>query len=134
MEKALYKLWKQLLNCEEEFSIEDNFFSVGGTSILGIELLSYLNLDNFEYQDLLENSSIKKLACVIEMKKGSIKEIDELKMPDCLTDYVDKKEVRYMVKPFNKVYYEDCIYNAIFRHLTILILNSDIFSLMNFLR
>lgn len=114
MEKALYKLWKQLLNCEEEFSIEDNFFSVGGTSILGIELLSYLNLDNFEYQDLLENSSIKKLACVIEMKKGSIKEIDELKMPDCLTDYVDKKEVRYMVKPFNKVYYEDCIYNAIF--------------------
>ena len=35
-------------------------------------------------------------------------------MPDCLTDYVDKKEVRYMVKPFNKVYYEDCIYNAIF--------------------
>lgn len=54
MEKALYKLWKQLLNCEEEFSIEDNFFSVGGTSILGIELLSYLNLDNFEYQDLLE--------------------------------------------------------------------------------
>ena len=62
----------------------------------------------------MENSSIKKLACVIEMKKGSIKEIDELKMPDCLTDYVDKKEVRYMVKPFNKVYYEDCIYNAIF--------------------
>ena len=35
-------------------------------------------------------------------------------MPDYLTDYVDKKEVRYKVKPFNEVYYEDCIYNAIF--------------------
>ena len=114
IEKALYKLWKQILNCELEFSIEDDFFSVGGTSILGIELLSCLNLDNFEYQDLLENSSIKKLACVIEMKKGSIKEIGKLKMPDYLTDYVDKKEVRYKVKPFNEVYYEDCIYNAIF--------------------
>ena len=63
LEKQLYKVWTDVLNLDN-LGMQDDFFRVGGDSILSIQLVSkvrYLGID-LDVQDIFEQRNIKNLA------------------------------------------------------------------------
>ena len=66
-EKILLKIFKEVLQ-KENLSIDDNFFEVGGDSLLAIKLITYIS-EKFKVQigmkDIFDNPSILKLAKII---------------------------------------------------------------------
>lgn len=111
-EKNIYDIWKRLLKCD--FGIDDDFFKLGGNSILSIELLYILNIPNFKFSDLVKNSTIRNLSSIVEKNNYSIMNQSE----NSLKEYRFKKttlcKIKYNLVPFNDIYYGDCIFNAIF--------------------
>lgn len=74
MEKKLMNIWCDLLN-KEIISINDNFFEIGGDSILIIKMhLRIKNVldQNIEVTDIFANPTIYKLAQFISNKKNTI--------------------------------------------------------------
>ncbi len=69
-ESELLKIWKDLLN-KNNIGTSDNFFEIGGNSILSVQIISKarkLGL-NISPNDLFENQSIVELANFIEHQK-----------------------------------------------------------------
>lgn len=62
-EEKLLQIWKELLQ-KDNISITDNFFDIGGDSILAINMqIEALKYDlNFEYADIFNFPTIKELA------------------------------------------------------------------------
>ena len=67
LEIKLCNIWQEVLNLEK-VSITDDFFRIGGDSILSIQLSSRLRKHNFNcgVKDIFENRTIQKLAKFIE--------------------------------------------------------------------
>jgi len=72
-EKVLLKMVHQVLG-HENVGIENDFFEVGGDSIKGIQLQSYLKRANYEFaiQDIYECSNLRELALRLKKTKGCI--------------------------------------------------------------
>lgn len=85
IQSYLYTIWKQILD-RDNFSIYDNFFSIGGTSLLVIKMKSMMEerYPDIDIVDLFTYSSIEKLAEFIsESKKqyeDSVKEVSKRTM------------------------------------------------------
>ncbi len=64
LEKALVAIWQEVLG-EKKIGVEDNFFQIGGDSILGIRLLSAINA-GFAIQlplaDIYAHATVRQLA------------------------------------------------------------------------
>ncbi|MEL4897611.1 amino acid adenylation domain-containing protein [Crocosphaera sp. Alani8] len=65
-EKSLAIIWSQVLGCDR-ISINDNFFALGGDSILAIQVVAKANQIglNFVPKDIFQNQTIAKLAAVV---------------------------------------------------------------------
>ncbi|MEM9547241.1 MAG: amino acid adenylation domain-containing protein, partial [Bacteroidota bacterium] len=75
MEENVLQLWKEVLG-SQEFGVEDNFFQIGGDSIVSIRLISVLNKQydlNLSITQLYESTTVAELVSVIEesKKKGT---------------------------------------------------------------
>lgn len=74
IERKLYEIWCAVLE-ETGFSVEDNFFEIGGHSIKAIILLSQI-MDKMDtkisLQELYANPTIKKMAMLMESKDKKI--------------------------------------------------------------
>lgn len=72
MENTLVTLWQELLGIEK-VSIKDNFFAIGGDSIVSIQLAARLNQLGFELmpKQLFDFSTIEQLAPQIEELEGA---------------------------------------------------------------
>ena len=75
LEKQLATVWSRVLNMEP-ISITDNFFDIGGTSLLGIELIDTINNSitpqkQIESVDLYQYPTIKALASHLAPHKPS---------------------------------------------------------------
>ncbi|WP_298500473.1 phosphopantetheine-binding protein, partial [uncultured Algibacter sp.] len=70
IEKKLVKIWEDVLDFFP-ISTQDNFFEIGGDSILSIQITSKIRKLEIEINpnDLFENQSIKELANFIESQK-----------------------------------------------------------------
>lgn len=66
-EKALADIWAELLNLEQ-IGIHDNFFDLGGDSILSTQFIARANQVNLEFttKQLFEHQTIAQLAAVVE--------------------------------------------------------------------
>ena len=69
-EKAVLDVWKKILEFEP-IGIDDDFYEIGGNSILLIKLYSMLNKNfsvDVSVQELFDNRTIRKQAKIIELK------------------------------------------------------------------
>lgn len=70
-EKSLQEIWQAVLDIDE-IGVKDNFFEIGGHSILGVRVIARIDQVlgiNLQAIDLLNNQTIEKLAGLI-MSKG----------------------------------------------------------------
>ncbi len=78
LEKALAGLWADVLGISE-IGVRDNFFDLGGNSLLAIRLVSYLT-DIFEVEMplkvLFESPTIEELVTYLEFSSGSKFELE----------------------------------------------------------
>ncbi|MCB9096303.1 MAG: amino acid adenylation domain-containing protein [Arcobacter sp.] len=70
LQKHICKIWNKILNLEEEcISIRDNFFTLGGNSILAIKLIGKLNKEfnlNLSVFNIFQHNTIEKFALFLQ--------------------------------------------------------------------
>ena len=74
LEFELHSLWLKTLD-KQLIGIEDNFFSLGGHSILALQMLTEIKKifgDNLSLQDFLVNPTIKTLASLLENRHKEV--------------------------------------------------------------
>jgi len=67
LEESLASLWRSFLRCER-ISVEDDFFDLGGNSLVAVQLISHVNAEfgqNFTLAILLRAGTIAKMAAII---------------------------------------------------------------------
>ncbi|MCC2606940.1 non-ribosomal peptide synthetase [Planctobacterium marinum] len=86
MEKQLHELWSSVLK-NDELCVQEDFFSLGGHSLLVTKLVSRINDRfnvNIDFQTLYHNSSIREVAkhieCLIELKEIKTKHSSKNKL------------------------------------------------------
>ena len=97
-EKQLAKIWSELLEVEQ-IGREDDFFELGGDSLLAIHFVSKIaNIFRVELsvKDVLENTTLEKISAVIDHSGGNY-----VSMKKHLTD-------RYELLPQQKAIYAAC--------------------------
>ncbi len=74
LEEKLCVIWQSILGLEK-VGIRDDFFSLGGNSILGIQVISKISKENIDCSmvDLLEARCIERLAEVLSVPREKIK-------------------------------------------------------------
>lgn len=78
-ENDILEIWKKILEFEK-IGVEDDFYELGGNSILLIKLYSLLNKKfsvDVSVQDLFDNRTIRKQAKIIELRTSSKQNNDE---------------------------------------------------------
>jgi len=71
MEKIIAEIWKELLNVDK-VSVQDNFFDIGGHSLLSVKMLARLE-DKVGFRPALRHilvQTLGQLAYLCEQKKG----------------------------------------------------------------
>lgn len=80
-EKSLTNIWKQVLGIDK-IEVNDNYFELGGTSLLAIQIVSMISIKAqipFSLEDFYENPTISGLMRKIESTQNSgIKEIEKI--------------------------------------------------------
>lgn len=79
LENDILEIWKKVLEFEK-IGVEDDFYELGGNSILLIKLYSLLNKNfsvDVSVQDLFDNRTIRKQAKIIELRTLSKQNNDE---------------------------------------------------------
>jgi len=76
IEQKLLSIWSELLSLrKEQISIHDNFFEIGGHSILVIRLVSYLRKHwqtEITIREIFEQPTIKELSAVLSAKESGL--------------------------------------------------------------
>ena len=97
-QKKLLKIWVELLH-NNDISIDDNFFDIGGDSILAINMQIEALKEGFkfEYADIFNFPTIRDLSSKITYKSGdSLKDYDYSKIDKLLEknviDNIDKTQ------------------------------------------
>ncbi|MCJ7623879.1 MAG: amino acid adenylation domain-containing protein [Anaerolineaceae bacterium] len=73
-EKRLYQIWKEILAIEK-ISIDDNFFNLGGHSLLVVSLCINIEVElgvNLSFSDIYNAQTIRQQATMIEHRKVSL--------------------------------------------------------------
>ncbi|MEZ3517135.1 MAG: amino acid adenylation domain-containing protein [Lachnospiraceae bacterium] len=71
-EKRLAMVWQDVLGISENLSIDDNFFDLGGDSILAIQMSSTAKSEglNIEVKDIMQNPTIRQLGAITKVDMG----------------------------------------------------------------
>ncbi len=81
IEERLLKIWKTLFG-RENIAIDENFFEIGGKSLLAVKMFSIIN-DKFGTKlpptTLLEHPTIEEIANVIGMSNNQIENVESFK-------------------------------------------------------
>ncbi|MCW5588107.1 MAG: amino acid adenylation domain-containing protein [Legionellales bacterium] len=88
VEQEIYELWKKLLSINE-ISVDQNFFSLGGSSILIIQMLNELRKNyqvDISLRDIYKNPTIKEIASLVE-------KADKSGLPDLNINHVREKKM-----------------------------------------
>ncbi|GLV53939.1 hypothetical protein KDH_07900 [Dictyobacter sp. S3.2.2.5] len=79
-EELLLQLWSQVLNTERAISVDDNFFEIGGDSILSLQIVSRARELGVQLtpRDIFEHQTIAGLATVLARQgQMTVNEIDQ---------------------------------------------------------
>ena len=71
METLLSDIWQEVLGLDQ-IGVSDNFFTLGGDSIKGIQMASRLNQHGYklEMKDLFQHPTIEELVSYVERTEG----------------------------------------------------------------
>ncbi|TCK55871.1 acyl transferase domain-containing protein [Flavobacterium sp. 90] len=90
-EKSIQEYWSTILGYSPA-GIQDNYFEVGGNSLLATKLLSLLS-DKFEitlsFRELSECQTIKELAVLIDSKKEILELVETIEMDNNNDNYIE---------------------------------------------
>ncbi|MCR5367790.1 MULTISPECIES: acyl carrier protein [Eubacterium] len=66
-EERVYKIWCDVFK-RNDIDIEDNFFEIGGNSLIGMKIITILNkeLERIDVTDFFEYQTIKDIAAKID--------------------------------------------------------------------
>ncbi len=66
-EKRVHKIWCQVFE-RDEIELDDNFFEIGGNSIIGMRIVTMLKneLESIDVSDFFEYQTIKSIASKID--------------------------------------------------------------------
>ncbi len=82
IQQAILNIFSQLLNIEKhKISIHDNFFAIGGHSLLVVHLIAMLKTQlsiEISIHDIFDHPSIKKISDLVEKNSQKIKVIKEM--------------------------------------------------------
>ncbi len=98
-EIKIAQIWGMVLGYEE-ISIYDNFFEIGGDSILAVKMEVELEKDNIKIKasEITKYPTIEKMAEYLESSNSAI----------------ENSKILNNIKPFNDVFYRSCFYNSFF--------------------
>ncbi len=125
IEEKMIGIWKSVLNVEE-VGIDDDFFDLGGNSLVAIKLEVELEKNELIVQtsDILKLRNIRGLASIIlhnqsinPMEDNKITEPKvDIKMQVLETNERESKNIKLLneIEPFNDIFYKNCFYNAAF--------------------
>ena len=94
LERQLCKIWQAVLK-EPAIGITDNFFSVGGDSILAVRLVAHAKVKGirFSVRDLLSNQTVAELAMALSNNKVECKNIATQVTPFTLLNNTTKEAI-----------------------------------------
>jgi tyrocidine synthetase III len=100
-QQLIFKVWENTLQ-HHNFGITDNFFEVGGNSILAMKVVSALSMDfEIRVNQLFENPTIEKLSKVVKYApkqvETKLKQLQELfkKQSEQITG-IEKEKIQYL--------------------------------------
>lgn len=125
IEFKMVSIWEEVLGVKH-IGIEDDFFELGGNSLLAIKLEVELEKNNLDVKaaDVFRRRTIRELVSKVEdnnnpenqnvinneeTTKNELKEVNSE-----FGDYSDKIKVIEGIEPFNELYYRNCFYNSAF--------------------
>lgn len=125
IEEKMVEVWKNVLNVKE-IGIDDDFFDLGGNSLVAIKLEVELEKNELIVQtsDILKLRNIRGLASLI-LHNQSVKSVEDneitepsfdIKMQVSETNECKSKNIKILngIEPFNDIFYKNCFYNAAF--------------------
>jgi len=123
-EKKLIDIWRSVLNAEE-IGVDDDFFELGGNSLVAIKLEVEMEKNNLIVQtsDILKLRTIRGLASLfvqvqaiepIEDKIVKLSLNQSIQEPETIQIESQNRKLLDRVKPFNEMFYKNCFYNAAF--------------------
>ncbi|WP_440055080.1 amino acid adenylation domain-containing protein [Pseudoalteromonas sp. T1lg65] len=79
IEQTLCDIWQQLLNVEK-VGIDDNYFALGGDSIISIQIVSRARKQGlyFAVRDIFDNQTVRTLATVVQQQAKYVAEQGEV--------------------------------------------------------
>jgi acyl carrier protein len=89
LEERIAQIWVEVLNLEQ-VGVGDNFFDLGGHSLLTVQVISRINSDlsaNLSIRTLFESPTIAQLARAVEMGKAGLEESEDV---DSRSPYIAK--------------------------------------------
>ncbi len=116
-EMTITKLWKAALLVDEEIVSTDNFFDLGGHSILASKIINSLNLRysiDLNFDELFFNPTVEKLAELVRLKKRMNKQSQgKTKIPSYEEqDYYSVSLAQKRMIYTQKIYKSGISYNA----------------------
>jgi hypothetical protein len=123
-EKIILEVFEEVLGCDD-VGIYDNFFDLGGNSLLVIKLEVEMKKRNLKVEttDIFRNNNIAELAQLlsgnenedISTLKTASKEVDVLEEEsDVSLQLGSDIKILDNIKPFNEIFYKNCFYNSFF--------------------
>lgn len=111
LETEILKAWEKVLGLTG-IGTKNSFFDLGGTSLNCITLETELNEKGIplSYQELMEFDTVSSQAAFFERKKE--------KTVEMITEWRNSTN-ESLLKPFNDLYYKNCMYNSLFPVLSV---------------
>lgn len=106
IQQLIWNYWSAVLE-ETNFGISNNFFQIGGNSLLAIKLVSKMSKDFvIKVNQLFENSTIEKLESVIEFRPDNVKDkLEQLREMivegNSKVGKIRKEKIEYLKKAIN---------------------------------
>ncbi|WP_208918324.1 non-ribosomal peptide synthetase [Paenibacillus uliginis] len=132
MEKLLANIWVELLD-QEQIGVDDNFFDLGGHSLIATIMISKFEMTTglkIPLKEFLKNPTIQLLAEYLEsqvdtkesehshqqtIKKQHVINREISEKDHALTVSGNGKEARISnIEPFNDLFYNNCLFNSFF--------------------
>lgn len=123
LEKKIVGIWKKVIGIDK-IGIHDNFFDLGGNSLLAIKLEVEMEKNNFQIKstDIFKYNTVYHIASLLsgQYTETSVLKEDNIDKSNNLTpkllEGIDRSDKLILtgIEPFNEFFYKNCFYNSIF--------------------
>lgn len=124
-ELKLAEIWAEIIGIEnmDEIGVNSRFFELGGHSIKALQLAAriYKEFNVHLTLNSIGNPTIESLCRIIESSgksaENSVISVEESQIDEKINSFgpdVPRKKLIEGIEPFNDIFYNECLYNALF--------------------